>query len=45
MPAQTTANSVIVSAMRLMEVRHSTRTRKKNAETNVPPEAMAIHQT
>ena len=45
MPAQTMANSVIVSAMRLIDVRHSARTRKKNAETNVPPEAMAIHQT
>ena len=45
MPAHAAAHSVIVSAMRLMEVRHSTRTRKKNAETKVPPEAMAIHQT
>ena len=30
---------------RPLGVRHSTRTRKKKADTKVPPEAMAIHQT
>ncbi len=45
MPAQAAAHSVIDSAMRLIEVRHSTRNRKNSAETIVPPDAMAIHHT
>ncbi len=45
MPAAAAPNSIIDSAMRLIEVRHSTRTRKNSAEMMVPPEAMAIHQT
>ncbi len=31
--------------MRLIELRHSDRVRKNSAEMNVPPLAMAIHQT
>jgi hypothetical protein len=47
MPTQAAPNSVMDSAMRLMELRHSERVRKKSAEMKVPPlaMAMAIHQT
>ena len=45
MPAQAAPNRVMDSAMRLIELRHSDRVRKNSAEMNVPPLAMAIHQT
>ena len=45
MPAATAPNSIIDSAMRLMDVRQSTSIRKNSAEMIVPPEAIAIHHT
>src|SRR5947199_3393245 len=45
MPAQATANSVIASAKRLIEVRHSCRKRSRMAEISVPAWPMPIHQT
>jgi hypothetical protein len=45
MPAQAALNRVMGSAIRLTELRHSDRVRNNSAEMNVPPLAMAIHQT
>jgi hypothetical protein len=45
MPAQATANSVIASAKRLIEVRHSCRKSSRMAEISVPAWPMPIHQT
>src|SRR3954454_6475347 len=45
MPAQAMAQTIIVSAIRFVDVRHSDRVRKNSAETNVPPDAIAIHHT
>src|SRR3954454_15943280 len=45
MPAQATANSVIASAKRLIEVRHSWRKSSRMAEISVPAWPMPIHQT
>src|SRR5436305_10579804 len=45
MPAQATANSVIASAKRLIEVRHSWRKSRRMAEISVPAWPMPIHQT
>src|SRR5215210_3858882 len=44
-PAQTTANSVIASAARLIEVRHFCRVRKRIAEIRVPAWPMPIQKT
>jgi hypothetical protein len=44
-PAQATANSVIASAKRLIEVRHSCRSSSRIAEISVPAWPMPIHQT
>jgi hypothetical protein len=43
-PAQATANSVIASAKRLIEVRHSAHS-SRIAEISVPAWPMPIHQT
>ena len=45
MPAQATAKSVIASANRLIEVRHSWRRSRRIAEISVPACPMPIHQT
>src|SRR4029077_21085598 len=45
MPAQATAKSVIASAKRLIDVRHSWRRRRRIAEISVPAWPMPIHQT
>ncbi len=45
MPAQATANSVIASAKRLIDVRHSCRSSSRIAEISVPAWPMPIHQT
>ena len=45
MAAQTTANSVIASAKRLMELRHFCLNNKRMAEINVPAWPIPIHQT
>ena len=44
-PAQAAAKIVMLSAMRLTEVRQSDRVRKNSDDTSVPPDAMPIHQT
>src|SRR5580700_11286747 len=44
-PAQATANSVMASAKRLMELRHDCRSNKRIAEIRVPAWPMPIHQT
>src|SRR6185437_13187744 len=44
-PAHGTAESSMLSAMRLVAERHGEPVRKKSAETIVPPLASAIHQT
>ena len=44
-PAQATANSVIASANRLIEVRHSCFSSSRIAEISVPAWPMPIHQT
>ena len=44
-PAQATANSVIASAKRLIDVRHFCRNSNRIAEINVPAWPMPIHQT
>ena len=44
-PAQATANSVIASAKRLIEVRHSWRSSSRIAEISVPAWPIPIHQT
>ena len=44
-PAQATANSVIASAKRLIDVRHSWRNSSRMAEISVPAWPMPIHQT
>src|SRR5512143_82068 len=44
-PAQATANSVIASAKRLIEVRHCWRSSSRIAEISVPAWPMPIHQT
>ena len=44
-PAQTTANRVIASAARLIEVRHFWRVRKSTAEIRVPAWPMPIQNT
>src|SRR3954471_19137603 len=43
MPAHATANSVIASAKRLMDVRHDWRSRRRMAEISVPAWPMPIH--
>ncbi len=43
--AQATANSVIASAARLIEVRHCCRNSSRMAEISVPAWPMPIHQT
>ena len=45
MPAQATANSVMASAKRLIEVRHCCRNNSKIAEISVPACPMPIHHT
>jgi hypothetical protein len=45
MPAQATANSVIASANRLIDVRQVCFKRRRIAEINVPAWPMPIHQT
>src|SRR5262249_30635759 len=45
MPAQATANKVIASANRLIEVRHVCRSNRRIAEISVPAWPMPIHQT
>ena len=45
MPACATANSVIASAKRLMLVRQSCRSSRRNALMNVPAWPIPIHQT
>ena len=45
MPAQATANSVIASANRLIDVRHCWRSSSRMAEISVPAWPMPIHQT
>src|SRR6185436_4141538 len=45
MPAQDTANRVMASAKRLIDVRHSCRRRRRMAEIRVPAWPMPIHQT
>src|ERR1700694_2293079 len=44
-PAQDTANSVMASANRLMEVRHCCRRSRSIAEIRVPAWPIPIHQT
>src|SRR6266403_3045436 len=44
-PAQDTANSVMASANRLMEVRHCCRRSRRIAEISVPAWPIPIHQT
>ena len=44
-PAQATANSVIASAKRLIDVRHCWRSSRRIAEIRVPAWPMPIHQT
>src|SRR4051812_36689285 len=45
MPAQATAKSVMASAKRLIDVRHSCRSRSRIAEMSVPAWPIPIHQT
>ena len=45
MPAQATANSVIASAKRLIELRHVCRSSNRMAEISVPAWPIPIHQT
>ena len=45
MPAQATANSVIASAKRLIDVRHVCCSSSRIAEISVPAWPMPIHQT
>src|SRR6266498_2634213 len=45
MPAHATANNVIASAKRLIDVRQSCRSNSRNALMNVPAWPMPIHQT
>ena len=45
MPAIATANSVIASAKRLIELRHFCRVSSSMAEINVPAFPIPIHQT
>src|SRR5215467_3694260 len=45
MPAQATANSVMASAKRLMELRHGCRNKRKMAEMSVPAWPIPIHHT
>ena len=45
MPAHATAKSVIASAKRLIDVRHSWRSSSRIAEISVPAWPMPIHQT
>src|SRR5437762_2363683 len=45
MPAHATANSVIASAKRLIDVRHVCRSSRRIAEMSVPAWPMPIHQT
>ena len=45
MPAQATAKSVMASAKRLIDVRHSWRRSRRMAEISVPAWPMPIHQT
>ena len=45
MPAQATANSVIASANRLIDVRHVCLSSSRIAEISVPAWPMPIHQT
>ena len=45
MPAQATANSVIASAKRLIDVRHVCFSSSRIAEISVPAWPMPIHQT
>src|SRR5829696_7532109 len=45
MPAQATAKSVMASAKRLIDVRHSCRSSRRMAEISVPAWPMPIHQT
>ena len=45
MPAQATANSVIASAKRLIEVRHVCLSSSRIAEISVPAWPMPIHHT
>src|ERR1700744_2053877 len=45
MPAQATANSVMASENRLMDVRQSCFKRNKTAEISVPAWPIPIHQT
>ncbi len=44
-PAQDTANNVMASAKRLMEVRHCCRSSRRIAEISVPAWPIPIHQT
>jgi hypothetical protein len=44
-PAQATANSVMASAKRLIELRHDCRSSKRMAEMSVPAWPMPIHHT
>src|SRR5512141_200351 len=44
-PADATANNVIASAKRLIEVRHVCRSRRRIAEISVPAWPMPIHHT
>ena len=44
-PAQATANSVMASAKRLIELRHDWRSSKRMAEISVPAWPIPIHQT
>ena len=45
MPAQATANSVMASAKRLIELRQDCRSNSRMAEISVPAWPMPIHQT
>ena len=45
MPAQATANNVIASAERLIEVRHFCRNRNRMAEISVPAWPIPIQNT
>jgi hypothetical protein len=45
MPADATANSVMASANRLMELRHDCRSNRRMAEMSVPACPIPIHHT
>ena len=45
MPALATANSVMASAKRLIELRHDCRSRSRMAEISVPACPIPIHHT